>query len=88
MFYKSMITKINVVELYYDSYDFVTLYDGETILDDQLDRLTGSSLPNPFQIMSRSNKILVNFQTDDSETRPGFRIQYEESKSIFEQLLN
>ena len=66
----------------------MTFYDGETIFDDELDQLTGDSLPNSFQIISSSNKVLVNFQTDDSETRPGFRIQYEKSKSIFEQLLN
>ena len=64
------------------SYDFLTIYDGDTIFDNQIDKVTGDSLPNSYNVLSTNSKLLLSFESDESETRFGFSIQYEASKLL------
>ena len=66
--------------IYFVSYDFVTIYDGETVFDTQLERLTGEALAPNFQVTASGSKILVNLESDDSETKQGFEIQFDAGK--------
>lgn len=68
--------------LVFYSYDFVTIYDGETVFDNQLERLTGSSLAADYLVTSSGNKILINLESDSSETRSGFEIQFAAGKFL------
>ena len=57
------------------SYDFVTIYDGETEFDSQLARLTGNS-ENGNVITATGNKVLIHLESDSSFTETGFEIQF------------
>ena len=57
------------------SYDFVTIYDGETEFDSQLARLTGNS-ENGNVITATGNKVLIHLESDSSFTEAGFEIQF------------
>ena len=55
----------------------MTVYDGETVFDTQLERLTGESGQyDNYQVTASGSKILINLETDDSETRQGFEVQF------------
>ena len=68
----------------FSSYDFLTIYDGDTIFDNQIDKVTGDSLPNSYNILSTNSELLLSFESDESETRFGFRIQYQASKLLLD----
>ena len=71
-----------LLKFYFWSYDFLTIYDGDTIFDNQIDKVTGDSLPNSYNVLSTYSKLLLIFESDESETRFGFSIQYEASKLL------
>ena len=75
--------KINISSNFtFWSYDFLTIFDGGTIFDNKIDEITGDSLPNSYHVLSTTNKLLLSFESDESETRVGFSIQYESSKLL------
>ncbi|XP_066263243.1 deleted in malignant brain tumors 1 protein-like [Branchiostoma lanceolatum] len=57
-----------------DSYDFLTIYDGDSDSALQLGRFTGSDIPVPSP--STSNIMLVRFTSDGSATAQGFRFSF------------
>ena len=54
------------------------MYDGSTIFDTMLATLTGDVLPA--DVTSTGTFVLINFASDGSETRAGFRIHYDSGK--------
>ena len=60
-----------------DRFDFVSFYDGETKFDTALERLSGeNSQYDDYQITASGSKILINLESDESETRQGFEIRF------------
>ena len=59
--------------------DRLTIYD-EMHLDTQSSETTICGSNPPHQIASRSNEILLNFQSDSSLGDAGFRIKIEKGK--------
>ena len=70
------ISKINIT-VYIFSYDFLSVYDGDTPLDLELGSLTGILPPN---VASSGPDIYISFTSDGSETSSGFIIQYDAGK--------
>ena len=56
------------------SYDFLRVYDGSSVFDSEIGALTGIQTS---EIISSGSDIFLNFLSDDSENKAGFRIQYE-----------
>ena len=54
------------------------VYDGANEFGTQLGQLHGDSIPSPIE--STGGDMLLNFQSDNSETRTGFQIQFEAGK--------
>ena len=54
--------------------DFLVLYDGGSSTSAMLGNYCGDSIP-PSHVSS-SNEVLVNFQSDGSSTRAGFKMEY------------
>ena len=59
--------------------DRLTIYD-EMHLDTQSSQMTICGSNPPHEIVSRSNEILLNFQSDSSLGDAGFRIKIEKGK--------
>ena len=59
--------------------DRLTIYDGMH-LDTQSSETTICGSNPPHQIVSSSNKVLLNFQSDSSLGDAGFRIKVEKGK--------
>jgi len=57
-----------------NNYDFVKVYDGETTSAPLLGSYSGTSIPPV--LTSSSNKMLVHFTTDGSQTRNGWTANY------------
>jgi len=57
-----------------NNFDWVKVYDGETTSAPLLGTFSGSILPLP--ITSSSNKMLIHFKTDASQTKSGWTAQY------------
>ena len=62
------------------SYDFLNVYDGdtETFAADWL--LTGTQ---PSELITTGPDVYLKFESDGSETKTGFRIQYEPGKTLY-----
>ena len=56
------------------SYDFLYIYDGDSIFADLLLNATGDDLPGPVE--STGPEITILFQSDSSETEEGFKLEY------------
>ena len=69
------------------------MYDGDSILAPLLAKLSGSKSAGTFSsddgiyglngngnVISSSNDIFVSFVADESENKPGFKIQFESGK--------
>ena len=54
--------------------DFLYVYDGGSSSSPLIGKFSGTTLPSP--ITSSSNKLLVRFTSDSSETARGFRASY------------
>jgi hypothetical protein len=63
--------RLNTVE----NLDIITIYDGPTINDAVLGIFSGNTIPQI--ITSSGNKVLVTFETDDTETDTGWFLNYE-----------
>ena len=61
-------------------YDFLRVYDGDSVFATEIGVLTGLQLD---PVMSSGPDIYLNFLSDQSEQTAGFRIQYERSKNEF-----
>ena len=70
---------------FYFSYDFVNIYDGDSIFASSIGSLTGIL---PGEVVSSGSDIFINFVSDGSEQSLGFRIQYEASKHFCLQCLS
>ena len=57
-------------------YDYVNIYDGDSILEAELARLTGNSVTLEDRVTSTGPSIFINLETDGSEQRSGFMIEY------------
>ena len=55
-------------------YDFVYVYDGGSLFDIELALLTGIF---PDDVISTGTELYINFISDESETAPGFLIQFD-----------
>jgi Zn-dependent metalloprotease len=53
-----------------ESFDYLTIYDGDNVGAKELGRFTGSSLPRT--VVARSGKMLLKFTSDNSVTYQGF----------------
>ena len=51
------------------------MYDGANEFGAQLGQLDGDSIPSPIESTGRD--MFLNFQSDDSENKAGFQIQFE-----------
>ena len=56
------------------SYDFLYIYDGDSIFADLLLNTTGDVLPGAIE--STGPEITILFQSDSSETEDGFKLEY------------
>ena len=68
----------NNIFLYF-SYDFLTIYDGDSFFALELIELSGDSTQD---VVSSGRDIFIQFISDESEVRYGFRIQYEAGKTL------
>ena len=59
-------------------YDFVKVYDGNSISANMLGSYTGNTLPTA--IVSTGPNILINLLSDISTVNNGFRVQYSAGK--------
>ncbi|XP_053373742.1 deleted in malignant brain tumors 1 protein-like isoform X2 [Mercenaria mercenaria] len=57
------------------SYDYLDIYDGPSLTSPLIGRYCGDGIPSE-QIRSTSNTMTINFVTDSSVTRAGFRAAY------------
>ena len=62
-------------------YDFIYIYDGDSIFSGILTEATGNDTLNV--IRSSGSEITIQFRSDYSERRKGFHIQYRAGKFIF-----
>ena len=58
-------------------YDFLHIYDGDSVFATEITSLTGS---HSDPVMSSGPDMYLNFVSDYSTGNAGFRIQYEPSK--------
>ena len=56
-------------------YDFLAMYDGGLSTSPIMGKYCGDSIP-PSHVSS-SNKILIHFQSDYSDTEAGFQMEYQ-----------
>ena len=56
------------------SYDFLKVWDGLSPGETRISDLTGSTIPSP--VASYGNTMFLNFLSDDSERKAGFKLQY------------
>ena len=61
-------------------YDFVIIYDGGSLFDSELARLTGIF---PDDVISTGTELYINFISDESETTLGFKIQFDAGKNEY-----
>ena len=59
---------------YLFSWDYLTIYDGDSSTSLMMGKYCGDSIP-PSHISS-SNEVLVQFKSDLSHTRAGFKMEY------------
>ena len=67
------------------SYDFLYIYDGDSIFADLLLNATGDDLPGAIE--STGPEITILFQSDSSETEVGFKLEYRAGKVVVYQVL-
>ena len=60
---------------YHSSLDSLTIYDGDTNVSRVLGQYCGNSKPPTY--ITSSNNAFVQFHTDDSIRKPGFKILYD-----------
>ena len=70
---------------YHFRYEFLHVYDGDSLFAPELAKLTGNSSSLQVQLLlgdvrSTGRDIFINFLSDDTETRPGFIIQFDAGK--------
>ena len=58
------------------SYDFLRIYDGDSVSGDLLKELTGNALTTNLSVMSNGPLITINLMSDDSGQGSGFSIEY------------
>jgi hypothetical protein len=56
------------------SYDSLTIYDGGSSTSSMMGKYCGNSIP-PSHVSS-SNEVLIQFKSDGSQTRAGFKMEY------------
>ena len=56
------------------SYDFLSIYDGDSSTSYMLGKYCGDSIP-PSHVSS-SNEVLIHFDSDTGETEAGFKMEY------------
>ena len=78
------ISKWKLFAIFIFSYDFLYIYDGDSIFADLLLTATGDEMPNV--IVSSGPEILILFQSDYSETEEGFKLEYRASKFAAQKL--
>ena len=69
----------------YFSYDFLSVYDGPTTMDELISDLTGSYVGGDLRDLtttSTNSSMLLNFQSDSGDTRGGFVLRVNAGKSI------
>ncbi|XP_078600000.1 uncharacterized protein LOC144875099 isoform X2 [Branchiostoma floridae x Branchiostoma japonicum] len=89
--YKISVTPPKVVRLTFtdfnveEGYDFVYVYDGDTLDPTQLigERLDGTSIPDPKS--SSGSFMTVQFTSDSGDTRKGFQASYTAEDKVFAQ---
>ena len=63
------------------SYDFLKVWDGLSPGETKISELTGSTIPSP--VASYGNTMFLNFLSDDSERKAGFKLQYYSGRNNF-----
>ena len=63
------------------SYDFLKVWDGLSPGETKISELTGSTIPSP--VASYGNTMFLNFLSDDSERKAGFKLQYYVGRNNF-----
>ena len=69
----------------YFSYDFLSVYDGPTTMDELISDLTGSYVGGDLRDLtttSTNSSMLLNFQSDSADTGGGFVLRVNAGKSI------
>ena len=56
------------------SYDLLTIYDGGSSASTMMGKYCGDSIPS--RTVSSSKEILVHFESDESLTHSGFKMEY------------
>ena len=74
--------ELNVVDMDVEfeescKYDYIKILDGGELNSNILETLCGMSFPKT--IVSTGNQILVNFHSDDQQSRRGFKIKWNTS---------
>jgi hypothetical protein len=59
-----------------ENYDFVTIYDGNTMFSPPMGQSMSGEHPSRAHFVATSGQMLVHFQSDESETADGFRARY------------
>ena len=75
---------MNLFQFFF-SYDFLYIYDGDSIFADLLLNASGDDLPGPVE--STQPEITILFQSDSSETEEGFKLEYRACKFVVHQIL-
>ena len=78
------ISKWKLFAIFIFSYDFLYIYDGDSIFADLLLTATGDEMPNV--IVSSGPEIVILFQSDSSETEEGFKLEYRSCKFAVQKL--
>ncbi|XP_046451773.1 cubilin-like isoform X2 [Daphnia pulex] len=58
------------------TFDYVAVYDGPSLNDEEIARFCGSTIPNPSYVRSTSNKMFVRLKADGSVSARGFVANY------------
>ncbi len=58
------------------TFDYVAVYDGPSLNDEEIARFCGSTIPNPSYVRSTSNKMFIRLKADGSVSARGFVANY------------
>ena len=58
------------------TFDYVAIYDGPSLNDQEIARFCGSTIPNPSSVRSTSNQMFIRLKADGSVSARGFVANY------------
>ena len=67
-------TDMNIERATNCEYDFVEIFNGGLVSSPSFGKFCGSNLSQP--LTSQGNELRIEFHSDDTESAPGFRLEY------------